>query len=134
MRVQAERSGVMLHIDFDDSLPAVLADEQRIQQVIINLVHNAIKFTPPGGSIHTTAYQEGNRVIFSIRDTGVGIAEEDLPRIFERFYKTDPARSGGGTGLGLSIARHLVESHNGLIWAESGDGQGSTFKFSLPVA
>ena len=134
MRVQAERAGVALHIDFDDNLPAVLADAQRIQQVIINLVHNAIKFTPPGGSIHASASHDAGRVVFSIRDSGVGISAENLPRIFERFYKTDPARSSGGTGLGLSISRHLIEAHHGKIWAESTAEQGSTFYFSLPVA
>ena len=77
---------------------------------------------------------EGRSVIFSVRDTGIGIPADDLPRIFERFYKTDRARSGGGTGLGLSIARHIVEAHGGRIWAESQEGRGSAFFFSIPVA
>jgi len=103
-------------------------------QVLINLLHNAIKFTPPGGRVHLSARQDGDRVLVSVSDTGVGIAAEDLPRIFERFYKADRSRSGGGTGLGLAIARHLVEGHGGRIWVESQEGKGSTFSFSLPVA
>jgi two-component system phosphate regulon sensor histidine kinase PhoR len=100
----------------------------------VNLIHNAIKFTPPGGHITLSAELEGSMVKFSISDTGVGISPDDLARIFERFYKADRARSGKGTGLGLSISRHLVESHNGRIWAESEVGKGSTFYFSLPIA
>jgi len=100
---------------------------------MVNLLHNAIKFTPPGGEIKVTAYQENDVIVFSIRDTGVGIPLEELQRIFERFYKADRARTGGGTGLGLSIARHLIESHGGKIWAESQPGKGSVFFFSLPI-
>ncbi|HEY9075582.1 MAG TPA: ATP-binding protein [Anaerolineaceae bacterium] len=133
MRLQAERAGLKLLPDCSDELPAVRADSDRIEQVLVNLIHNAIKFTPPGGEITVSARQEGRMVVFGVRDTGVGIAPEDLPRIFERFYKADRARSGGGTGLGLSIARHLIEGHGGTIWAQSVPGQGSTFSFSLPV-
>ena len=81
-----------------------------------------------------SAYPEGANVIIYVKDTGVGIAPDALPRIFERFYKADKARSGGGTGLGLSIARHLIEAHGGRIWAESMVSQGSTFFFSIPLA
>jgi two-component system phosphate regulon sensor histidine kinase PhoR len=115
-------------------LPAVKADPLRIEQVMINLLHNAIKFTPSGGSITISAKTQGGEVLFSIRDTGVGISGEDLSRIFERFYKADRSRSGGGTGLGLAIARHIVESHSGRIWAESKEGKGSTFFFTLPIS
>jgi two-component system phosphate regulon sensor histidine kinase PhoR len=112
----------------------------RLEQVMVNLLHNAIKFTQPGGEIHVEAYLEkGNNgtpvmIVFSVRDTGVGIPADDLPRIFERFYKADRARSSGGTGLGLAIARHTVEAHQGVIWAESVEGEGSTFFFSIPVS
>lgn len=133
MRLQAERAGLSLHLDCPLDLPAIYADQQRMQQVLVNLLHNAIKFTPPGGEIHVSAYAKENKVVFAVKDTGVGIEQEYLSRIFERFYKADRARSGGGTGLGLSIARHLVESHGGRIWAESQPGQGSTFFFSLPT-
>jgi two-component system, OmpR family, phosphate regulon sensor histidine kinase PhoR len=117
-----------------EDLPPVKADPVRIEQVLINLLHNAIKFTPPGGTITVSAKAQGGEVLFSIRDTGVGISGEDLSRIFERFYKADRSRSGGGTGLGLAIARHIVESHGGRIWAESTEGKGSTFYFTLPVS
>lgn len=133
LRLQAERAGLELSIDLPEDLPKVLADPTRLDQVIVNLLHNAIKFTPVGGNIVLSAKPEGDMVIFSVADTGVGISAEALPRIFERFYKTDRARSGGGTGLGLSIARHLVEAHGGRIWAESLEGKGSTFYFTVPV-
>ena len=121
-------------MDCPEDLPSVLADLDRMEQVIVNLVHNAIKFTQPNGEIHVSAHKDGSMVIFMIKDTGVGIAPADLSRIFERFYKADRARSGGGTGLGLSIARHMVEAHGGKIWADSEIGKGSCFYFSLPAA
>ncbi len=97
------------------------------------MIHNAIKFTPPGGEIFISAAAEAAQVTFAIRDTGVGIPADVLPRIFERFYKADRARSGGGTGLGLSIARHIIQAHGGQIWVESSVGAGSTFYFTLPI-
>jgi two-component system phosphate regulon sensor histidine kinase PhoR len=133
LSVQAERAELTLTIDCLDNLPHVLADATRLEQVIVNLLHNAIKFTPAGGRIRLSARAEGEMVVFSMEDNGVGIAAEDLPRIFERFYKVDRARSSGGTGLGLAIARHLVEAHGGKIWANSLEGQGSTFYFSIPI-
>lgn len=134
MNLQTERAGLSLSVEVQNDLPQVLADAERISQVMLNLVHNAIKFTPPGGRITLRASSRPSDVIFSVQDTGSGISPRDLQRIFERFYKTDRSRSGGGTGLGLSIARHLVEAHGGKIWAESVEGQGSTFFFSLPRA
>jgi two-component system, OmpR family, phosphate regulon sensor histidine kinase PhoR len=133
MTVQAERAGLSLHMDCPNDLPQIMADPERMEQVMVNLLHNAIKFTPPGGKIAVAGKAEGDRIIISVKDSGVGIADNDLPRIFERFYKADRARSGGGTGLGLSIARHLIEAHGGQIWAESTVGTGSTFYFSLPT-
>jgi two-component system phosphate regulon sensor histidine kinase PhoR len=133
LRPQAERAGLDLTVLLPPDLPRILADMERMQQVLTNLVHNAIKFTPPGGSITVEARQVEDEVVISVRDTGVGIPADDLPRIFERFYKADRARSGGGTGLGLAIAKHLVQGHGGRIWAESVEGQGSTFYFTLPV-
>jgi len=112
----------------------VLADPPRLEQVLVNLIHNAIKFTPPGGAVDLTAQPDGDFVCFTVRDTGAGIPADELERIFERFYKADRARSSGGTGLGLSISRHLVEAHGGRIWAESEEGRGSAFHFTLPVA
>ena len=134
MSLQSERAGLELTLDCDPKLPAVFADPDRIVQVLINLIHNAIKFTAPDGKITLSAYQDNNRIVFFVRDTGVGIARKDLGRIFERFYKADQARTGGGTGLGLSIARHMVEVHDGYIWAESEPDMGSTFYFTLPTA
>jgi two-component system phosphate regulon sensor histidine kinase PhoR len=155
LRPQAERAGVTMDLMMEGApsaasgaaekpLPLVLADVERARQVVVNLVHNAIKFTPAGGRIvirariadapPDTAGAGGREVIISFADTGVGIPAEDLPRIFERFYKADRARSSGGTGLGLSIAKHIVQAHRGRIWAESVEGRGSTFYFALPVA
>lgn len=134
MQHQAERAGINLSVKPFEKMPEVTADRARIIQVMVNLLHNAIKFTSPGGEITISAEQKKRMVVFSIQDTGVGIDPEALPRIFERFYKVDRARSGEGTGLGLSISRHLIEAHNGVIWAESEVGAGSTFHFSLPVS
>ncbi len=134
MQIQAQRSGLSLQLECAGDLPAVKADPQRIENVLVNLIHNAIKFTPPGGQIIVSAHQERNTMVFSIHDTGIGIAPEALPRIFERFYKIDRSRSSGGTGLGLSIARHIIEAHGGRIWAESKENEGSTFSFTLPLA
>ncbi|MGD8398692.1 MAG: ATP-binding protein [Anaerolineae bacterium] len=115
-------------------MPPILADAERVQSVVTNLVHNAIKFTPPGGRVSVRARREGEAVVIRVHDTAVGIPADDLDRIFERFYKADRARSGGGTGLGLAIAKHIVQGHGGRLWAESVEGEGSTFSFSLPVA
>lgn len=133
MKMQAERAGIEISAHCSESLPVIKIDVERIEQVLINLIHNAIKFTPPDGKITLTAEMERNSIIIRVQDTGVGIAEEDLPRIFERFFKTDRARSSGGTGLGLSIAKHIVEAHGGKIWVDSKPGAGSTFSFSLPI-
>jgi len=133
MTLQAERMGIILSYDAPDDLPKILADPIRVSQVFINLIQNAIKFTPNGGHIHLTAQDAGPKVLFSVQDDGVGITKRDRIRIFERFYKVDRARSGGGTGLGLSISKHIVEKHGGHIWVESEVGQGSTFYFSLPA-
>ncbi len=133
LRPQAERAGLELRLDIPPDLPPALADPERARQVVLNLVHNAIKFTPAGW-IAVSAERSGDELLIAVRDTGVGISADDLPRIFERFYKADRARSGGGTGLGLAIARHIVQGHGGRIWAESVEGRGSTFFFTLPAA
>jgi two-component system, OmpR family, phosphate regulon sensor histidine kinase PhoR len=134
MRAQAERAGLIIRIDHVQDVTEVKADPTRLEQVLVNLIHNAIKFTRPGGEVTLATQTEADFVRFSVRDSGVGIPVEDLERIFERFYKADRARSGGGTGLGLSISRHLVEAHGGRIWAESTEGQGSTFYFTIPTS
>ena len=131
---QAERAGLTLTAELPADLPPVMADAERIQRVMTNLLHNAIKFTPAGGRIVVSAQREAGKVVIAVSDTGVGIAEDDLSRIFERFYKADRARSSGGTGLGLAIAKHIVQAHRGQIWVKSVEGHGSTFYFSLPTA
>ncbi|MBN2148512.1 MAG: HAMP domain-containing protein [Anaerolineales bacterium] len=132
--LQAERGHLSLSISCPADLPLVSADAVRVQQVIVNLLHNAIKFTPEGGQVEVSATRQGQAILFSVCDSGIGIAPADLPRIFERFYKVDRSRASSGTGLGLAIARHLVEAHGGKIWAESAIGQGSTFFFTIPLA
>ncbi len=139
LRLQAERAGLAVNVDCPAGLPSIQADPTRLEQVLVNLIHNAIKFTPSGGSITVRAQpgeQNAKRAVvqFSVQDTGIGIPAGELPRIFERFYKTDRSRSGGGTGLGLAIARHMVEAHGGKVWAESVEGKGSMFTFYIPVA
>jgi two-component system phosphate regulon sensor histidine kinase PhoR len=155
LRPQAERAELQLDLDLSPDLPGVLADVERMQQVITNIVHNAIKFTPAGGQIGVSgskfrvsgdgavepetlnlqaeSFTAGEWVLITVEDTGVGISAVDLPRIFERFFKADRARSGGGTGLGLSIAKHIVQAHNGWIWADSVEGRGSAFYIALPA-
>ncbi len=133
---QFEEKGVALETDVPSDLPPVRVDEDRIGQVLLNLVGNALQYTPSGGQVRLAARREGNRVRFSVEDTGVGIPPEHLPHIFERFYRVDKSRSraGGGSGIGLTIARHLVEAHGGQIQAASdGPGQGSTFSIILPA-
>jgi two-component system, OmpR family, phosphate regulon sensor histidine kinase PhoR len=144
MLPQAQRHRVTLRTEVDEGNILVAADSKQIARVLVNLVHNAIKFTPSGGKVTIgTAEQAGGQTQrFYVSDTGVGIRPEELPRVFERFYKADRARAktdfigpgGGGSGLGLAIARHVVEAHGGRITAESRVGHGSTFTFTLPVA
>jgi two-component system phosphate regulon sensor histidine kinase PhoR len=133
MILQAQRAGLTIEKQLNPNLASVSVDFNRMVQVIVNLLHNAIKFTPPGGMIQCGVEDNAEGVVFFVQDTGVGIDPESLPRIFERFYKADKARSGGGTGLGLSIARHLVEAHGGRIWAESELEKGTRVSFVLPI-
>jgi signal transduction histidine kinase len=127
-------------VELDAQVPddlLVEADRERIHQVVFNLVDNAVRFTPPGGAVTIRAWREDDRVGVEVSDTGVGVAPEHLSRLFERFYRADPARSrddGGGTGIGLAIARSIVEGHGGRIVATSEPGRGATFTFDLPAA
>lgn len=134
MKAQADRAGINLRFEIPENMPEILADNLRLEQVLVNLIHNAVKFTLSDGEITLAAAPEDRAVRFSVKDTGMGIPIDDLPRIFERFYRVDRSRTGGGTGLGLSIAKHLVEAHGGKIWAESREGAGSTFFFTIPRA
>ena len=130
---QAERRQLSIRKELVPNLLSVSVDVERMRQVIINLVHNAIKFTNPGGKIVVSTQVQDSLVILDISDNGVGIAKNDLPHVFERFYKVDRARSGGGTGMGLAIAKHVIEAHGGNIWVQSEEGKGSTFSLSLPL-
>ncbi len=134
LRLQAERAEVTLTIECEEAMPLILADSPRLEQVLVNLIHNAVKFTPRDGAITASARRTNGVVEFSVTDTGVGISWENQQRIFERFYKADPARNKSGTGLGLAIAKHLVEAHEGKIGVESQEGKGSRFFFTVPVA
>jgi len=136
LRLFADRQGVTLTVDVAEPLPAVRGDAARLGQVVVNLLHNAVKFSPDGGPVLVTVRPDGETVVTSIADHGVGIPKAARPRIFERFYKVDRARvrgEAGGTGLGLAIARHIIEQHGGSIWVKSTEGRGSTFSFSLPI-
>jgi len=148
LRLFAERQGIGLVVDVADHVPAVRGDEARLAQVVVNLVHNALKFgrrEEDDGSGGNDAGEQGDVVVtvrpvdgevrLSVRDRGVGIPKADQGRIFERFYKVDRVRvRGGGTGLGLAIARHVIGQHGGRIWVESEEGVGSTFTVALPIA
>jgi two-component system phosphate regulon sensor histidine kinase PhoR len=130
-----QRAGLRLVIGSAGGLPTVAADRERVSQVLVNLVHNATKHTRPGGEIRISAARDGAAVAFAVRDTGDGIPQSELERIFERFYKGDRSRADGGSGLGLSISKHIVEAHGGTIQAASaGPGGGTTFTFTLPVS
>jgi two-component system phosphate regulon sensor histidine kinase PhoR len=134
MRMQAERARLKLSIKCEDDLPNIRADKSRLEQVLVNLIHNAVKFTKPGGEIAIEAESVSGGVRFAVRDSGVGIPEESLSRIFERFYRVEKSRTSSGTGLGLSISKHIIEAHGGKIWAESDERHGSVFYFVLPFA
>jgi signal transduction histidine kinase len=135
---QATAKRIALRSNLPADLPPVQADEDRITQVLVNLVANAIQYTPEGGEVTISAARQADEVHISVKDTGIGIPPEHLANLFTRFYRVDKSRSrnaGGGSGIGLTIARHLVEAHGGRIWAEvKGDGQGSIFTFSLKIA
>jgi len=131
----AQEKNLYVSVDLQGSLPDIAADRRRLAEVLQNLLDNAIQYTPSGGKIKVSAVSDGEEVTFTVSDTGIGIPKVDQPRIFERFYRVDVARSRevGGTGLGLSIAKHLVEAHGGRIWVDSEVGQGSHFHFTVPV-
>jgi two-component system phosphate regulon sensor histidine kinase PhoR len=129
----AQRQQVTVTTDLAADLPIIKADHDRIRQTLTNLVHNAIKFNHPGGRLTVSTRVDGESATVSVSDTGIGISEEDLAHVFERFYKADKARPTGGSGLGLAIAKHVVQAHGGSIRAQSEEGKGSTFSFSLPI-
>jgi two-component system phosphate regulon sensor histidine kinase PhoR len=134
LQAQSAKKGLTLGMDIEPVLPDLVLDQYRIEQVLLNLVYNAIKFTGIGGVITISVKKHDNEIMVSVSDTGIGIPREELPRIFERFYKVNKARDDEGVGLGLAISRHIVASHGGKIWAESEEGKGSTFFFTLPLS
>jgi len=131
----AGEKGAVLDVRLEEKLPPVIGEADRLEQVLINLVDNALRFTSPGGQVQLEARYERGQVFVSVKDTGQGIREEDMPLIWERFYKGDKSRhrATGGSGLGLAIARQIVELHKGTIRVESGSGKGTIFTFSLPA-
>jgi two-component system OmpR family sensor kinase/two-component system sensor histidine kinase BaeS len=132
---QASDRGVTLTLDLPSRLPAISADWRRINQVLANLLTNALRHTPQGGQVTLSAYESVDSIVVKVADTGLGISREDLPYIFERFWRGEKSRSraGGGSGLGLAIAKQLVEMHGGEINVSSTPGSGSTFWFTLPI-
>jgi signal transduction histidine kinase len=132
------KNQITTDIALPDDLPFVLADEDRMVQVLMNLMGNALNYTPAKGQIRITGFQEEGFVRVEIKDTGIGISPDQLPHVFDRFYRVDKSRSrgkGGGSGIGLTVTKTLVEAQGGRIWVEStGVGHGSTFSFTLPIA
>jgi len=136
LKPQFSEKNVSLEVGMSDSLPLVKADQDRLSQVLINLLGNALQYTPEEGTVTLSVHREEDIIFVRITDTGIGIPPEHIPHLFTRFYRVDKSRSraGGGSGIGLTIAKSIVESHGGRIWAESsGPGTGSTFSFTLPA-
>jgi two-component system phosphate regulon sensor histidine kinase PhoR len=132
---QIERKGQTVNVEVPPELVA-LADGEQVSRALANLLHNAIKFTPPQGRIAICARLLDGDVLLEISDTGPGIPPDDIPRVFERFFRGDRSRQGGGTGLGLAVAKHVIEAHGGQIWVESEGrpGRGAVFRLTLPAA
>lgn len=136
LRQQFTEKEVALEIDIADDLPRANVDRDRFGQVMINLMGNALQYTPARGKVNVRAELLGNEIHITVSDTGIGIPAEHLPHLFTRFYRVDKSRSraGGGSGIGLTITKHLVEAHDGRIWVQSpGRGKGSAFTFTLPI-
>ncbi len=132
---EAQAKGLELRTAFDVSLGPMLGDSERLQQIALNLIGNAIKFTPPGGLVQVSLGCRASRIVLSVRDTGRGIEPEMIPHIFDRFWQGGGARRQGGLGLELTIVRHLVEAHDGTVRVESpGEGKGAVFTVDLPMA
>jgi histidine kinase len=137
LQPQFQEKNIAIDISIHPSLPEVLIDQDRIAQVLINILGNALQYTPEGGRVSLTTEFFGKEIMIKVEDTGIGIPKEHLPHLFTRFYRVDKSRSrvGGGSGIGLTISKHLIEAQGGQIWAESqGNHKGSTFAFTLPIA
>ena len=129
----AEKQGLSLRLNSAREPLIAQGDRSWLERAVVNLVQNAIQFTPAGGSIEVSASAAGDAIMVNVADTGIGIPPEELPRVFERFYKIDRARTGGGSGLGLALVKHAIEAHGGSVHVESELGRGSTFSFTIPV-
>jgi len=134
LKPQAQEGQIVLSSAFTAAFPTIQGDRARLEQVLTNLVDNAIKFTPVGGAVTIVGDERNDCIQISVRDTGIGIPHDAQEHVFDRFYQVDgsPTRSYRGTGLGLTICKHIVEQHQGRIWVESAEGKGSTFAFTLP--
>lgn len=132
---QGDQKGIKLLYNIEPGLPLIIGDRHRLHEVLVNLLENALAYTPPGGEVSLEVYQNQGQVVFEVHDTGCGISGDELPLIFERFYKVDKSRrrSGKGSGLGLAITKQLVELHGGTIEVDSGLNKGSTFRVYLPL-
>jgi two-component system phosphate regulon sensor histidine kinase PhoR len=129
----AIKQNVTLASALSDSLPVVDVDAERLSKTVTNIIHNAIKFNRSGGSVTVTTISDDETITVKVIDNGIGIPKEDLPHVFERFYKADKSRNNTGSGLGLAIAKHTIEAHGGTIWVQSEEGKGSTFGFTIPL-
>lgn len=136
MLLEAKKHNLTLTLEQCIDMPEIQGDRARIEQVLLNILSNAVRYTPEGGSIEVNSGNDGQSVWFSVKDTGIGIPKEDIPHIFDRFYRVDKARSraSGGTGLGLSIAQEIVKKHSGSIKVQSTIGKGTTMTVVLPIA
>jgi len=135
IRERAQRHGIALGLDADAQLGEIVADERKFKQILLNLLTNAVKFTPDGGRIDVRARRDAENVTVGVHDTGIGIAPEDQEAVFEEFRQVGRSYTSKqeGTGLGLTLTRKFVELHGGRIWLESEPGKGSTFTFTIPV-
>lgn len=136
MLLEAKKHNLEVSLEITARLPEIIGDRARIEQVLLNILSNSVRYTPEGGSVDVKAGSDGSNVWMSVKDTGIGIPKEDLPRIFDRFYRVDKARSraSGGTGLGLSIAQDIIKKHNGSIEVDSELGAGTTMTVILPIS
>jgi signal transduction histidine kinase len=133
LQQKSEQNGVILVSHIVNAVPPIQGDGDRLTQLVLILMDNALKFTPPGGQISVMLAHEIDSAVLAITDTGAGIASGDLPYIWERFYKADKSRSSGGTGLGLAIARQIIELHAASVDVTSTCGEGTTFTIKFPI-
>jgi signal transduction histidine kinase len=135
IRERAQRHDITLGLDAAPELGEITADERKFKQILINLLTNAVKFTPDGGRIDVSAHRDAGNVVVAVHDTGIGIAPEDQAAVFEEFRQVGRhyTNKQEGTGLGLALTRKFVELHGGRIWLESEPGKGSTFSFAIPM-